>query len=378
MNAAKPIKVIYLLDDFRGPSGGGTEVQFINLVHALDRAQVEPEIVVLRGTEYTRNLQQYPVKITTLDIRKMFSLDALVKMLRFAGRIRREKVALVQIFFNDASILAPFFCALGGAKVIASRRDMGFWYTPFNLRCLRVSNLFVDRIIANSNAIKSNVHRQEKFPLEKISVIYNGVDSARFGNLPTGVLRDQLGIKRGDPVVGMVANLDKIKRHPDLIHAFATVLGKFPDLKLVLAGQGPELAQLQELSRELQVADRVFFLGNVPNILPVIADLDIGVLCSESEGLSNAVIEYLGCGKPAICTDTGGNPELVTDGYNGYLVGVNRVGDLAARLEAILSDPELYAELSRNGKQSFHDKFDLGEMVSSHVEVYRTLLNQNS
>jgi glycosyltransferase involved in cell wall biosynthesis len=362
------------MDDFRGPKGGGTEVQFINLLEALDRDRVNVEIAVLRESSYTKALNDYPYKLETLNIKKILSVKTLIILTKLARRIRRERIKIVHIFFNDASIIAPFFCKLGGAKVVVARRDLGFWYTRFNLLCLFISNLFVDRMIVNSNAIKQNVHIREKYPLEKITVIYNGINSSRFANLIRGGFRERSGISRKDPIIGIVANLDKIKRHRDLIDAFSMVLNDFPNAKLVFAGHGPEEGNLRKMLHDKKIEHNTFFLGNVDDVQSVIIDLDICVLCSESEGLSNAIIEYMGCGKPVICTNVGGNPELIQEGVNGYLVNVGDVDGIVGKLIQLLSNRELLKKLGENARTSFAGKFNIDEMVRSHTEVYASIL----
>lgn len=377
MNTEKaPLKIIFLLDDFRGPSGGGTEVQFINLINSLNRDEVDAQVVVLRETAYTRNLREYPCKISCLDIKKIFSVKAMAAMFSLSQQLRKEKIDVVQIFFNDASILAPFFAWLGGAKVVVSRRDMGFWYTPAKLACLFVSNLFVDRMVANSNAVKSNVNQREKYPLAKVSVIYNGIDTGRFVSAAGGFLRSSLGLAAGDAIVGMIANLDRIKRHRDLVQAFHLVAGEFPTAHLVLAGHGPEEPILRALAGEMGIAPRVHFLGSVPDVVPVIADFDVAVLCSESEGLSNAIIECMGCGKPVVCTRTGGNPELVEDGVNGYLVDVGDVAGLAEKLRLLLSRRSHAQELGQSGARLFSDRFSIEKMADEHLALYRRLVQR--
>jgi glycosyltransferase involved in cell wall biosynthesis len=374
MKTQVPVKLMFLMDDFRGPKGGGTEVQFINLLESLDRDHVDAEIVVFRPSEYTNKMSNLPFKVETLNIFKMLSLKTLFKMIKLARRIRCENIKIVHIYFNDTSIIAPLFCKLGGAKVIVSRRDMGFWYTKYNLKCLLISNLFVDRIIANSKAIKLNVHEKERFPLGKISVVYNGVNAAEFAHIIKGKLREHIGSNGNEPIIGMVANLDSIKRHKDLIEAFFVIAKDFPDAKLVFAGQGPEESNLRELAKNLGILNKTFFLGNVDEVLSVIADFDVSVLCSESEGLSNAIIEYMGCGKPVICTNTGGNPELITDGYNGFLVDVGDVGGIIEKLQLVLSNGSLLKELGEHAVASFKNKFNMDTMVNSHMDIYSNLI----
>jgi L-malate glycosyltransferase len=172
------VKIIFLMDYLFG-IGGGTEGHIIELIKKLDGDVYSPSLILLQATDYVQK-GSMTCEIKVLNIKKMLSIGSIIKMLLFANRIRRENVKIVHIYFNDAAILAPFFCKLAGAKVLSSRRDMGIWYSPKKIRALKWSNQYVDRIVANSHAVKQNVITYEGYPEEKISVIYNGQEEKRF------------------------------------------------------------------------------------------------------------------------------------------------------------------------------------------------------
>src|SRR6058998_2735812 len=154
-----PIRLMYLIDYYYSPRGG-TEGQLLELLKTLDRKRFEPCLTVLRSTAYLRkNLLPCPVHV--LNVTKIVSRNCLKRLLQLTRIIREARVQLVHILFNDASMIAPVFCKMGGAKVVVSRRDLGLWYTPAKLAVLKVSNLFVDQMVANSFAVKDNVHRSE-------------------------------------------------------------------------------------------------------------------------------------------------------------------------------------------------------------------------
>ena len=137
----KPIKVMYLIDYFDGPYGG-TERQLYELIKGLDKKLFQPHLAIFRHTSFTKDKTiSFPCPIIELNINKLATPDTLLKLLKFSQRIRREDFRLVHIYFNDAAISLPLFCKMGGARVISSRRDMGFWYTTRNLLALKVSTL---------------------------------------------------------------------------------------------------------------------------------------------------------------------------------------------------------------------------------------------
>ena len=377
MNSSEPVRILVLMDYFAGPHGG-TERQVHTLRTHLDPKEFIVKFMVFRDVRgYRKGEVQYPFEVEFLNIHRMLSLHTLLRMAYLIRFLRKERIRIVHIFFNDAAILAPLFCKLGGARVITSRRDMGFWYRPASLVALRLANRFVDRIVANCEAVKENVSRREKCSADKITVIKNACDSANFLQPAQPGFREQWGIGQDDPIVGIAANISKVKRYPDLLRAFALVRKKQPEAWLIIAGgAGPkEYSATLTLALHLRIADRIRFLGSVPNPIPVIKHFDVCVLCSESEGLSNTIIEYLGCGKPVVCSATGGNVELVHHGHSGYLVPVGDVRQLAEHILAIIANPELALKLGTSARESFTSgSFSIDFSLRAHRALYTDLL----
>jgi glycosyltransferase involved in cell wall biosynthesis len=365
-----PVKVLYVLDAFEGGAHtGGTEAQLIELLSHLDRRRFAPEVAVFRATASTDRGDAFPCPSRVLRIDKLLHPHAALRLLALAGRIRREGVRLVHVLLNDASIAAPLFCRLGGAQVIVSRRDMGFWYTPRVLAAIRFSNVFVSRIVANSEAVRRSVNAREHYPAARVDVVYNGHNPARFDAPPAPGFRDRLGIGATDPIVGIVANLNPWKRHADLLDAFARVRVRHPRAHLVAVGSGTLRASLDDKARALGIQDHVHFLGATRDVVPIVKHFSVGVLCSDSEGLSNAVIEYMMCGKPLVCTRVGGNPEVVRDGVTGVLIEPGDIAQLAATIDRLLADAALAKRMGSEARAAAR-AFTSAQMARQHMVLY--------
>jgi glycosyltransferase involved in cell wall biosynthesis len=367
-----PVRIAYLIDVLES-FHAGTESQLLELVRGLDRTRFEPMLIVLHPTPLL-DAGRIGCPVHVLNIGSLRSPGSWFRLVRLAVFLRRNRVRLVHIFFNDAAVIGPPTSWLGAARTIAARRDMGFWYTPATLAALRLANRFVDRMVVNSEAVRDNVVRHEHYNADAIDVIPNGHDPARFLTPPAAGLRQQLGIAADDPVVGIVANLRPIKRHADLLQAFALVRQVHLTAHLLVIGSGALEADLRARAAALGVDRAVHFLGSSPDPIPLVKHCDVCVLPSESEGLSNAILEYLACGKPTVCTATGGNPELVQDGANGFLVPVGDVTALADRITRLLDDPALARRLGDCARQTFVDRFTVARMLERHVELYARLL----
>jgi glycosyltransferase involved in cell wall biosynthesis len=372
-------KIMYLVDHYEAPQAG-TEGQLLQLVQHLDRSRYEPSMTLLRGSEYIER-NRFPCPVSVLGITKLASARAIVRMLSYAFFLRRENYRLVHCFFNDSALMAPPFLRLFGIRVLVSRRDMGFWYTPRNLALLRLVAPFVDRYVANSQAVKRQVQQREGVPGCKIAVIYNGYAAgveSRGQSSASTVLQE---VPDGVPVVGIVANLRPIKRIDILMEAFALASAKHPDARLVIVGDTSShqaagtLDELVSLACRLGIRERVIFTGRVDEPRTYIEKLTVAVLCSESEGFSNSIIEYMQAARPIVCTDTGGNPEVIQDGRSGFLVPVGDAGALADRLVRLLSDRGLAHRLGEAGCEAVRS-YTHTRMVSEQMACYDEVLSR--
>lgn len=356
-------KVMLIADELR-TLHAGTESQLLALHEGLQAAGWHSELTVLRGADSVRSAWPGPVR--ELGITRMASPVAWWRAWRFARRLRREGFALAHIFFNDAAILLPPFLRLAGLKVVVSRRDMGFWYTPGTLRALRRVRRFVDRVVANSRAVAGSVAAAEGYGADKITVIYNGVSPAPAGDTYPDVSAET-------PVIGLVANIRPVKRIEDAVTAFARIVGKHPTAVLEIVGDG-DSAPLRALADTLGIGDRARFAGRVSDVQLRLRQYALCLLTSESEGLSNAVIEYMLAGRAVICSNTGGNPELIEQGMSGLLYPVGDQETLAQHMDTLLSNPQLRHRMGETGKRRAEASFTPAAMIAAHEDLYRTLL----
>ncbi len=362
-------RIGYLIDSFVGP-WAGTERQLWHLLEGLDRERFEPHLFLLRDCDYSVQAQDWPCPVDVLGLEKIASPGGVAGVLRLARLFRQKQISLAQGFFLDASLVGPVAARLAGARFIAGRRDMGIWYTRNNLKLLRLVGRLVDRVIANSRAVGDHVVREEGIPADRLSIIFNGLEPTQPGE---GAGAPVPGVPEGVPVVGIVANLRQVKRHEDLIRAIALVRETVPDVQLVIVGEGELEQALRALADSCGVAAATHFLGRVTAPRSVVRRFTVAALCSESEGLSNALMEYLSEGKPSVCTDAGGNPELVTDGYNGFLYPVGDVSGLADRLVRLLTDAALVGSMGMNASRSVA-RLGIPEMLAQHMAVYDSIL----
>ncbi|GGE57829.1 glycosyl transferase family 1 [Streptosporangium jomthongense] len=169
-----------------------------------------------------------------------------------------------------------------------------------------------------------------------------------------------------------VGSLREPKNLPLLLTAFGEL--KCPNVRLLIAGEGPEKAELQRLADSLGITGRLTFLGNVSNIGEVLAKSDVFLMSSAWEGLPISLIEATLTGLPVVVTNVGGCAEVVHQCANGFVVDDLTVGSYAAALKKMVEDAELRAFFSRNAL-SFSSVYEIDEAVEQHLELYQRVRN---
>jgi glycosyltransferase involved in cell wall biosynthesis len=367
--AASLRKIMFLADAYENPYAG-TEGQLYELIAGLQDRGIEVTLALLRPSAYIEE-NGFPCPVQVLGIGSLASLAALRAMARFASATKQAGFELVHIFFNDSSLIAPLFLRRAGLKTIISRRDMGFWYTPTRKLILRLNSLLVNAAVTNSEAVKGETAASEWIPKSRIHVIHNGYKQSGILAQPNVDINSDLGSEAAKRVI-IVANVRPIKRVHDLIDAAALLRDK--DISYLVVGGG-DLNALKARAEHKGVSDKFRLLGRRADVPALLVNSHIAVLCSESEGFSNALIEYQMAGKPVICTRAGGNPEIIEHGRNGFLYEVGDVNRLAELIARLVDDPAEAVALGETGRRLVQDRFGLPRMVSAHIDLYVRLLD---
>lgn len=367
------IGILFVLDSFPAPKAG-TETQVWLLAQGLDRAVYKVGFLLLGESEFLAREMPEAARYV-VGTRRMRSPAFWRGAWRAMRAARRDGFRIAHTWFNDSAIALPLPLKAAGFRVIGSRRDLGFWYTPSNLRLLRLNTRFVDRVVCNSEAVREVVMREEGFARERTDVIYNGVARGPAG-IDRAAVRRRLGLPQ-DAVVGcVVANLRPLKRVQDAIAALAQLALDLPVVHLAIVGEdrageaGSHRVELERIARELGVADRVHFLGPLADPMPVIEASDFGVLCSETEGFSNSLLEYLAAGLPVIATSVGGNLEVINDGEVGFLVPVHSPDRISVAISTLVAAPELRKKMGIDGRRRVAERFAPLRMVDLYSALY--------
>jgi len=361
----------------------GSESQLIELLKHIDRSRFRTSLVLFEASNLDResgladetfSLQLPSVSRSKPIVRGIYALAA---MLRLAKYLRRTKPDIVHAILPASCILAAPAARLARVRVvIAGRRSMADCYRTDKLQTIAdcTATHWCDYAVGNSEAIRRELIETDGLPAERVGVIYNGVDTERFrpGNRE---LRQHYGWSDEHVVFGVVANFIPYKRHTDFIRAAALIAKSDPNARFVMVGEDRGI--LENLRK--QIHDTA--LEQLFTIIPGMHEperlypaLDVYICTSQTEGLSNVLLEAGACGLPAVATQVGGNPEIISDGHNGFLVPPATPEAVAAKALLLGSNPGLRALMADRARQRAISQFSMAAMVQAHETLYGSLL----
>jgi glycosyltransferase involved in cell wall biosynthesis len=370
------IKIAFVIDTIASPTAG-TEKQLILLLKHLDRNRFEPYLCCLQPSNWlVEEFNLCPVHI--IGIRSFKNLISYIQLWGFSKFLKERKIDIVQTYFRDANIVGIISGKLAGVKIIIStRRNLGYWHNKMEIIILKFLNRWVKRFVANSEYARNHTNRIEGVPFENIEVIYNFIDQREFkrgGKQEVNKLKESFGIANGHPTVTMVANLRPVKGVDVFLKSARLVLNDIPDVNFIIAGDGEQRQILENICHQLGINKSVKLIGTVSDVVSLLNISDIGVLSSYSESLSNSIIEYMATGLPVVCTDVGGNRELVQDGRNGFFVPPNDPQRLADAIVKLIKDPDLRLKMGRESLNLSEKLFDFESTLKQYENLFLKLI----
>lgn len=289
---------------------------------------------------------------------------------RLAQYLRKRRIEIAHAFDLYSNLmLIPAARLEGTPVVLGSHRQIGVCFRPSQLRAQAFGFRLCDRVVCNSRAAAESLLNYG-LPRRKIEVIPNGLPAGVFAPTTPALPKSPEKLR-----VGMVARMNNpVKNYPGFLRAAARLAPKFPQLEFVLVGDGPLRPELEQLAKSLGLEGRALFLGDRRDIPAVLASLDISVLNSFSESLSNTILESMAAGLPVVATHVGGNADLVSEGETGFLVPPNDEIALAAAIERLLTQPELRSGFGRRAREVAAGDYLVDRVVDQYCELYLRLL----
>jgi sugar transferase (PEP-CTERM/EpsH1 system associated) len=373
-----PIRILHIVESLG--VGGGVETGIANLIERMDRTRFEHIIcAVFRmgpRSDRFRVVQVIPLEQTGKKLA--------IQIGPLARTIRQVKPDIVHSRNWGAleGVIAGRW--VRSCRVIHS--EHGWEVDPAmeakrRLWFRRVAFEMADRVFSVSYQLRDALAKCTGFAARKIGVIHNGVELARFAKNPSvrRRFRAELGLSETEFCIGCVGRLNRIKDYPTILRAVERLDQSCPSWRLLILGSGTDREELEQFVNDRPVLrERVRFLGDSDRVAGFLNAIDVYVLPSIREGISNSLLEAMATGLPVVATDTGGNPEPIVNGESGLLFPVGDFERLAELLGQLSREPETRDRLGKQSLQRVTREFSLDSMISKYAQMYQGLIGERA
>ncbi len=358
-----------ILHFITGLEVGGAEMMLLKTLPKMQNDFDNRVCCIIGHGPMGKKLEEAGVPVFYLDLKNIFNLGFIS---RFRKIIKDFQPDILITYLIHADLLGRVFGRVFGIKkIICSVRVklVQAKYLPL-LFLDAVTSPLVTHYHFNSQTVADMYQKFFFLPQRKITVIPNGLKFEEYAlNIDKKSKKKTLEIPLEKIIIGCVGRLEKQKGHKYLLQAFSQALKKQPKLFLIIIGTGSDKEKLEELTNNLSIQDNVKFLGRRTDVAEILQVIDIFVLPSLFEGMSNSLMEAMASGLPIIATNIAENGELIENGKTGILVPPKDSNALAKALVGLTSNIEKQKLLRENAKQFARVKFDL-EIIAEKLKDF--------
>lgn len=325
--------------------------------------------------EYDERIFFHPVSVTTYPLFK-FPPYSLALAARMAEVAEWQELDVLHVHYAiphaTCAILARLVAEKSKVKVVTTLHGTDITYVGSDPSFFRITKFSIeesDAVTAVSEWLRDRTREEFQTDCE-IHTIYNFVDPNRFK--PRTCDKSRFS-REGEKIVMHISNFRPVKRVRDVVSIFKLINDRVPS-RLVLVGEGPEISVADHMIRELELVDRVEFLGEQDRIEDIVPCADLVLLPSEYESFGLAALEAMACGVPVVASASGGLVELIEDGVTGFLADVGDVQTMADRGIDVFSNPDVAGRIGAQARESVVQRFEPDPIVSRYEDLYESLM----
>lgn len=366
--STRPVRVLHVIHHLQP---GGMEYGLIKLVNALG-----PDIESVICSTTTANPAMKAMlsgNVRVIELARRSGNDPRLVWELFRV-FRRERPDIVHTHAWGTLVEGYVAARLARVPYVIHGEHGTLQTSPRQIRMQRWVWQRVDRLLSVSSRLAERMATTMRLPVERIAVVRNGVDLARFGRTPRADARRAFHADDGTVIIGHAGRLVDVKDQAALVAAAGLLAARHLRFHVLIAGDGPNRTALQAQIDAHGVRDYVTLLGHRADVEPLYAALDVYVLCSRSEGMPNTILEAMASGVPVVSTRVGGADELVVDGETGRLVPAAQPERLAEALAELIASPERRRRMGAAGRVRAEESFSVDAMVDGYRTVYRAAL----
>lgn len=392
INLNRKIKVVHIIARM---ITGGAEENTLYTVEGLDKNKYDVDIIV--GEEFKKDILtkvKYNnfniIQIKELKGKLNFLYDPIV-LIKLINLFKKNHYDIVHSHITKTGILGRLAARIVGVPIIICGLH-GSAFQAFDSKLLNWALIFFEKLTGRFTDAYISVSEllSEKYRKEGIGVqakyftVHSGMELDKFFNVREKVDRKrklaELGINLESEhfIMGNVGRLEKVKGHKFIIEAFKKVQEERGDsfFKLMIIGEGEEKENLIKHVKKMELEDKIIFTGYRKDIEELMAIMDIFVLSSLREGLPRVLVQAAAVGVPSVAFNVDGVPEIVKDGYNGFLVKPRDANQLADKIIKYIDNRELIKLHGQNGRNFVNGKWSIENMVNKVDEIYQILIKE--
>jgi glycosyltransferase involved in cell wall biosynthesis len=363
-----PLRVALVIGQLHA---GGSERQLAELALGMRGGSCAPFVYCLsEDTEpFGPLLQKAGVPLRVLKRRHSFEPLRVIALARF---LREDRIDVVLSFAQPENLYSYLALLLyRRAYFLASCRSSDQPESSLHNRVNGFVYRRSGRMVVNSRFGAESAIRNYHVSADRIEVIPNGIDPARFEYADgQEEARRGLGLPAAAPVAGLAGRLNAEKRVDLFLEAARRVAPKLPECRFLVVGPGQLMDRMKKLATEMGLDSKVLFTGERNDMGRVLSAMDLLVLSSDFEGLPNVVMEAMAAGRPVVATDLGGCRELIAEGSTGFLVPLGDPQALAEKMTQVLSLPDRGRSLGAAGSDRIRSEFSIAAMVRRYEELF--------
>lgn len=363
------MKILYIIESLRS---GGKERRLISLIkELLLKENFTLEIIILSNNIHYKEIYNLNINIHFLKRNVKKDLRIISK---FNSILNKFKPDIVHCWDNIAAIHFGSVCKFKRIPFInsmISTAPLKLSVFSKNYLVYAISYPFSDIILTNSKAGLNSF----RVPVKKGRFIYNGFDFNRIKvKKSKELVKKELNIE-SERIIGMTASFSDKKDYITFVEAGKKTIDKYNDVIFIAVGGGENLEKIKDSVGDKYISN-FRFLGRQNDVESIVNIFDIGVLATFTEGISNAIMEYMIFEKPVIATDGGGTNELVIDNKTGFLVEQQNVKQLVDKIEYLLENSKTASDFGENGKARIEKYFSINAMIEKTIELYKENINK--
>lgn len=379
----KPIKILHIA----ATTTGGVGLMILYLAKYLDKKLFEVSVAFGPGYLLDKEFFKEGISVYAISTSRKINPFLIVKgFFQIYRLIQKKRFDIVHSHTSVGGLIGRVAGKLAGVPVViwsihgfASHEGQNRFKKYIFLLIERLMDKFTDHYVAVSEALKKEGIQNRISTPDKITVIHNGIELRNFNkDFNVSQKKKELGIDMSPTIIGTVTRLEPQKAVHDFIVAVSYVKETYPDVKVVIIGDGPLRRKIEELINDLKLNDNIILLGWRNDVPEILAVLDIFCQSSLWEGCPMSLLETMAIGKPIIATNVGGVKEIVEDDNTGILVPS---GDPKAMADAIIkltNNKEKTMKMGMNGRRRVESFFNMDLMLVKYERLYQDLLKRSN